>query len=70
MKYIEDLHVAIIFISVVGIKRWDRIGNKEIRRWAGIEETVAEKVDRRVFYGGLDTWKGWTEVLARKGQSS
>ena len=28
--------------------RWDRIRNEEIRRKAGIKETLAEKVDRRV----------------------
>ena len=33
---------------VVGVTRWDRIRNEDIRRRAGIEETLAEKVDRRV----------------------
>ena len=32
----------------MGVKRWDRIKNEEILRRAGIEETLAEKVDRRV----------------------
>ena len=34
---------------MVGVTRWDRIRNEEIRRRAGIEETLSEKVDRRVF---------------------
>ena len=33
---------------MVGVTRWDRIRNEEIQRRAGIEETLAEKVDRRV----------------------
>ena len=31
---------------IEGVTRWDRIRNEEIRRRAGIEETLAEKVDR------------------------
>ena len=33
---------------MVGVTRWDRIRNEEIRRRADIEKTLAEKVDRRV----------------------
>ena len=33
---------------MVGVTRWERIKNEEIRRKAGIKETLAEKVDRRV----------------------
>ena len=32
---------------MVGNTRWDRVRNEEIRRRAGIDETLAEKVDRR-----------------------
>ena len=32
----------------VGVTRWDSIRNDEIRRRADIEETLAEKLDRRV----------------------
>mgnify|MGYP006897347143 CR=1 FL=1 len=32
----------------MGVTRWNRIRNDEIRRKAGIEETLAEKVNRRV----------------------
>ena len=35
-------------IPKVWVTRWDRIRNEEIRRRAGIEERLAEKVDRRV----------------------
>ena len=43
---------------MVGITRWDRIRNEEIRRRAGIEETLAEKVDRRVL-----RWFGHVEKM-------
>ena len=33
---------------MVGVTRWNRIKNDEIRKKAGIEETLAEKVDRRL----------------------
>ena len=33
---------------VIGVTRWDRIRNEEIRRRAGIKETLAEKVERRM----------------------
>ena len=33
-------------LSSRAVTRWDRIKNEEIRRWAGIEEIIAEKVDR------------------------
>ena len=33
---------------MVGVTRKDRFRNDEIRRRAGTEETLAEKVDRRV----------------------
>ena len=33
---------------MVGVTRWDTIRNEEIRMRAGIEETLAEKVDRRM----------------------
>ena len=36
------------FRSMVGVTKWDRITNEEIRRSEWIEETLAEKVDRRV----------------------
>ena len=35
---------------MVGVTRRDRIRNEEIRRRTGIEETLAEKVDRRVLH--------------------
>ena len=34
--------------SMVGVTRWDRVRNTEIRRRAGIKETLTDKVDRRV----------------------
>ena len=34
--------------SMVGVTRWDRLRNEEIGRRADIEESLAEKVDRRV----------------------
>ena len=40
------------------VTRWDRIRNEEIRRRAGIEETLAEKVDRRVLQ-----WFGHVESM-------
>ena len=43
---------------MVGVTRWDRIRNEEIRRRAGIEETHAEKVDRRVL-----RWFGHVERM-------
>ena len=33
---------------MVEVTRWDRIRNEEIRKKAGIEETLTEEVDRRV----------------------
>ena len=30
---------------MVGVTRWDRINNEEIRRRAGIEETLEDKID-------------------------
>ena len=41
---------------MVGVARWDRIWNEEIRRRAGIKETHAEEVDRRVlrWFGHVD----------------
>ena len=32
---------------MLGVTRWDRVRNDEVWRMAGIEETLAEKVDRR-----------------------
>ena len=32
----------------VGVTRWDKIRNEEIRRRAGIKETFTEKVDKTV----------------------
>ena len=43
---------------MVGVTRWNRIRNEVIERRAGIQETFAEKVDRRC-YDGLAMWKGW-----------
>ena len=43
---------------MVGVTRWDRIRNEEIQRKAGMEETVAEKVDRRVL-----RWFGHVERM-------
>ena len=43
---------------MVGVTRWDRIRNEEIRRNAGVEETLAEKVDRRLL-----RWFGHVERL-------
>ena len=43
---------------MVGVTRWDRIRNEEIRRRAGIGETLAEKVDRRVL-----RWSGHVEGM-------
>ena len=34
--------------NVVGVVRWHRVRNDEIQSKAGIEVTLAEKVDRRV----------------------
>ena len=39
---------------MVGVTRWDRIMNEEIRRRAGIDETLAEEC-----YDGLAPCKGW-----------
>ena len=52
---------------MVGVKRGDRIRNEQIRRRAGIEETLAEKVDRRVLRW-FGTRIGWTR--GAEGQSS
>ena len=43
---------------MVGVTKWDRIRNEEIRRRAVIEETRAEKVDRRVL-----RWFGHVERM-------
>ena len=43
---------------MVRVMRWERIRNEEIRRRAGIEETFAEKVDRRVL-----RWFGHVERM-------
>ena len=43
---------------MVGVTRWYRIRNEEIRRRAGIEETLAEKVDRTVL-----RWFGHVERM-------
>ena len=43
---------------MVRVTRWDRIRNEEIRRRAGIEETLVEKVDRRVL-----RWFGHVERM-------
>ena len=45
---------------MVVVTRWDKIRNEEIRKWASIEETLAEKVDRRVFrcFGHGKEWMG------------
>ena len=40
------------------VTRWDRIRNEKIRRRVGIEETLAEKVDRRVLL-----WYGHVEMM-------
>ena len=47
---------------MVGVTGWDRVRNDEIRRRAGIEETLAEKVDRRVlrWFGHVETMEGGT----------
>ena len=42
----------------MGITRWDRIRNVDIPKRAGIEETFAEKVDRRVL-----RWFGHVERM-------
>ena len=42
----------------VEVTRWDRVRNEEIRRRAGIQETLTEKVDRRVL-----RWFGHVERL-------
>ena len=34
---------------MVRVTRWDRVKNDELRMSAGIEESLEEKVDRRVF---------------------
>ena len=41
---------------MVGVTRWDRISNEEIQRRAGIEETLAEKIDKRVlrWFGNVE----------------
>ena len=43
---------------MVGVTRGDRIRNEEIRKRAGIEESLAEKVDRRVL-----RWFGHVERM-------
>ena len=43
---------------MVGVTRCDRVTNDEILKRAGIEETLAEKVDRRVF-----RWFGHVERM-------
>ena len=43
---------------MVGVTRWDRVRNDEIRRRAVIEETLAEKVDRRML-----RWFGQVESM-------
>ena len=43
---------------MVVVTRWDWIKNQEIRCMAGIEETLAEKVDRRVL-----RWFGHVERM-------
>ena len=43
---------------MVGVTRWDRIRNNEIRMRACIEETLAEKVDRRRL-----RWFGHVEMM-------
>ena len=52
---------------MVGVTKWDRIRNEEICRWVGIEETLAEKVDRRVTIVRA-RGKDGRGVLAKKGQ--
>ena len=37
-----------VTVVTVGVSRWDIIRNEEIRISAGLEETLAEKVDRIV----------------------
>ena len=43
---------------MMGVTKWDRIRNEEIRRRVGIEETLAEKVDKR-----LSRWFGQVERM-------
>ena len=43
---------------MVRVTTWNRIRNEEIRRTAGIEETLAEKVDIRVL-----RWFGHVEMM-------
>ena len=43
-------------MPIVGVTKWDRIRNEAIRSRSGIEETLAEKVDRRVLrrFGNME----------------
>ena len=43
---------------LVGVTRWDRIRNEEIRRSAGIEQNLADNVDRSVL-----RWFGHVERM-------
>ena len=61
---------------MLGVKRWDRIRNEEIRRRGGIEETIAEKVDRRVllWFGHLERmdvgrWPSKVKATTVEGQA-
>ena len=47
---------------MVGVTRWDRARNDEIRRRARIDETLAEKADRRVLR--------WSAQLERMDEGS
>ena len=55
---------------MVGVTKWDRLRNEEIRRWARIEETPAEKVDRIVLRWFGHVVRMDEGALAMKGHSS
>ena len=54
----------------VGVTRWDRIRNEEIRRRAGIEETLSEKVDKKSIMMVWAHGRDERGALAKEGQSS
>ena len=52
--------------SLVGVSRMDRVGNEEVRSWAGIERELTSRADQRVLrlFGH---WKEWMNTVWPEG---